>query len=86
MNNSDIWVDSYEVCTALKIGRRTLQRLRAHSIVNYSLICGKIMYEITEIQRLLDENVIQCSDECMQELIKNHTLHAEQRRNTPTDE
>jgi hypothetical protein len=62
MNNSDGWVDSHEVCTALKISKRTLQRLRGQGVVNYFLICGKILYKISEIQRLLDENIVQCSD------------------------
>ncbi|MDR0757205.1 MAG: DNA-binding protein, partial [Tannerella sp.] len=32
----DGWVDSYEVCTFLKISPRTLQRLRADGAVNFS--------------------------------------------------
>ena len=32
----DSWVDSYEVCTFLKVGERTLQRLRSQRLVNYS--------------------------------------------------
>jgi hypothetical protein len=82
----DGWVGSHEVCTVLKISSRTLQRLRASHAVNYSLIRGKTFYRISEIQRLLNENVIRRSEECMQELIKNHTLHVKQRRNTETNE
>jgi hypothetical protein len=81
----DGWVDSYEVCTFLKISTRTLQRLRASRAVSYSLIRGKTFYKISEIRRLLNENVIRRSDECLQDLIKNYTLHAEQRRNTEPD-
>jgi hypothetical protein len=86
-NEEDIdgWVDSYEVCTFLKISSRTLQRLRAARAVNYSLIRGKTFYKISEIRRLLDENVIRRSDECLQELVKNHTLNVEQKRDTKPD-
>ena len=35
-NEDEIWVDSYEVCTFLKISDRTLQRLRAAGTVTYS--------------------------------------------------
>ena len=77
----DDWVDSYEVCTFLKISSKTLQRLRAQRAVNFSLIRGKTFYRISEIQRLLHNHVIRRSDECMQDLIKNHQLHVEQRRN-----
>jgi hypothetical protein len=81
----DGWVDSHDVCTFLKISARTLQRLRAARAVNYSLIRGKTFYKISEIQRLLNENIIRRSDECLQELIKNHTLNAEQRRDTKSN-
>jgi hypothetical protein len=53
----------------------TLQRLRSTHAVNYSLIRGKTFYRISEIRRLLTENVIRRSDEHIQDLIKNHRLH-----------
>jgi hypothetical protein len=61
----DGWVDSYEVCTFLKTSARTLQRLRASRAVSYSLIRGKTFYKISEIRRLLNENVIRRSDDCL---------------------
>jgi hypothetical protein len=82
---ADDWVDSYEVCTFLKISAKTLQRLRAEKAVKYSRIRGKTFYRISEIGRLLDENIIRRSDEHLQDLIKNHRLHVEQRGNTKTD-
>ncbi|MDR2139015.1 MAG: hypothetical protein LBP50_05670, partial [Tannerella sp.] len=39
-----------------------------------SLSRGKSFYKISEIRRLLTENVIRRSDEYMQDLIKNHRL------------
>jgi hypothetical protein len=81
----DGWVDNYEVCTFLKISGRTLQRLRSSNSIRYSQIRGKIFYRISEIQRLLQDNVIRRSDEHLQDLIKNHQLHVEQRRNLKTD-
>ena len=35
-DEDEIWVDSYEVCTFLKISDRTLQRLRAAGMISYS--------------------------------------------------
>jgi hypothetical protein len=81
----DGWVDSYEVCTYLQVSARTLQRLRSKRAVNYSLIRGKTFYRISEIQRLLDENIIRRSEECMQDLIKNYRMNVEQRRNIETN-
>lgn len=82
---ADSWVDSYEVCTFLKISSRTLQRLRSSHQINYSRIRGKNYYRISEIERLMNDNVIRRSDEHLQDLIKNHRLHVEQRRNIKTD-
>ena len=76
----DGWVDNYEVCTFLKISAKTLQRLRNTNTITFSRIRGKNFYRISEIQRLLKENVIRRSDEHLQDLIKNSQLHVEQRR------
>ena len=57
-NEDEIWVDSYEVCTFLKISDRTLQRLRAAGLVSYSDIKGHYFYKIKEIKRLLEERLI----------------------------
>jgi hypothetical protein len=81
----DGWVDSYEVCTFLKISSKTLQRLRKSNSINFSRIRGKHFYRISEIQRVLNDNVIRRSEEHLQDLIKNHQLHVEQRRNTKAD-
>jgi hypothetical protein len=75
------WVDSYEICTFLKISTRTLQRLRAQKLISYSQIRGKNFYRLSEVKRMLDENIIRCSNECLQDLIENHKLHVEHRRN-----
>ena len=82
---ADGWVDSYDVCTFLKISNKTLQRLRTDNAISYSKIRGKIFYKVSEIQRLLSENVIRRSDEHLQDLIKNHQLHVTQRRNIKTN-
>jgi len=79
------WVDSYEVCTFLKISERTLQRLRSNGIISYSMLSGKSYYTIGEIKRMLNEKRIRSTDECLMDLIQNHKLHAEQRRNLKTD-
>lgn len=84
-NPDEIWVDSYEVCTFLKISERTLQRLRSNRIISYSIISGKSYYTIAEIKRMLNEKKIRSTDECMNDLINNHKLHAQQRRTIKTD-
>ena len=81
----DGWVNSYEVCNFLKISSKTLRRLRTAGSITFSRIRGKTFYRISEIERLMQNNIIRRSDEHLQNLIKNHQLHVEQRRNTKTD-
>lgn len=81
INEDDIWVDSYEVRTFLKISDRTLQRLRSNGDVTYSKIRGRNFYKIGEIKRLLESRLIKSNEECMKDLITNHKLHVKERRN-----
>ena len=84
-NPDDEWVDSYDVCTFLKISERTLQRLRSNGLITYSILSGKSYYTIGEIKRMLDEKRIRSTDERLMDLIQNHKLYAEQRRTIRTD-
>lgn len=79
-DDEDSWVDSYEVCTFLKISDRTLQRLRSDNKINYSRIRGKNYYRISEIKRMLQENLIRRSEECLQDLIQNHQKNVRQKQ------
>lgn len=79
-NLDNEWVDSYEVCTFLKISERTLQRLRTNGTISYSIISGKTYYTITEIKRVLKERLIKSTDEHLQDLIRGHQEYAEQRK------
>lgn len=85
MKPDEMWVDSYDVCTFLKISERTLQRLRSKRQISYSIISGKSYYTIAEIKRMLAEKRIRSTDECMNDLVNNHKLHAQQRRNIKAD-
>ena len=53
------WVDGEPVCRYLKIGKRTLQRLRSQQIINYSLLNHKIYYTLEEVKLMLLERMIQ---------------------------
>jgi len=69
-NTDDEWVDSYEVCTFLKISERTLQRLRTNGIISYSMLSGKSYYTIGEIKRMLNEKRIRSTDEYLMSILK----------------
>ena len=79
-DEEDSWVDSYEVCTFLKMSDRTLQRLRSEKKINYSRIRGKTYYKISEIKRMMEENLIRRSEDCLQDLIQNHQKNVRQKQ------
>ena len=80
-SEDDMWVDSYEVCTFLKISEKTLQRLRVSGTIAYSNIRGRYFYKVSEIRRMLEERLIRCNKENIENLITNHELYAKERRN-----
>ena len=77
----DLWVASYEFCTFLKIIETTLQRLRVSGTIAYSNIRGRYFYKVSEIRRMLEERLIRCNKENIENLITNHELYAKERRN-----
>ncbi|MDD4991818.1 MAG: helix-turn-helix domain-containing protein [Paludibacter sp.] len=85
VNEDETWVDSYEVCTFLKISERTLQRLRSNGTISYSIISGKTYYTIAEVKRMLNERLVKSNREALSHLIESHKNYVEQRRNTRTD-
>ena len=84
-NEDEIWVDSYEVCTFLKISEKTLQRLRVAGTIAYSNIRGRYFYKISEVKRMLEERVIKSNKENIQDLLTNHHLYVKERRNLRKD-
>ena len=79
-NIDETWVDSYDVCSFLKISERTLQRLRSKGLISYSVISGKSYYTIAEVKRMLSQRIIRSNEACLQDLITNQKLYAERRR------
>jgi len=71
INEEEAWVDSYEVCTFLKISERTLQRLRTKGLISYSIISGKTYYTITEVKRMLKDRLVRSSQESLENLIQS---------------
>ncbi len=85
INEEEAWVDSYEVCTFLKISERTLQRLRTKGLISYSIISGKTYYTIAEVKRMLSERLVRSNQEALDHLIESHKTYVDQRRSTRTD-
>lgn len=52
----EIYLTGREVCERLFISPRTLQDYRDKGIIPYTQIAGKILYKLSDINRLLQEN------------------------------
>lgn len=52
------WLDGNEVCSFINISKRTLQRLRSDQVISYSILNKKLYYPLSEIQSLLNENMV----------------------------
>ena len=85
VSDMDVIVDSYEVCTFLKISEKTLQRLRVSGTIAYSNIRGRYFYKVSEIRRMLEERLVKSNKENIDNLITNHQLYAKERRNLRKD-
>lgn len=76
----EVWVDSYEVCTFLRISERTLQRLRTNNLISYSILSSKTYYSIAEIKRILTERLVRSGDHALADLVKSHQEYIETRK------
>lgn len=71
-NEGESWVDSHEICEFLKVSERTLQRLRTNGKISYTNLGGKYYYQISQVKKLLKDNLIKSTEECFQELVEHH--------------
>ena len=56
------WLDSQDVCQILNIKPRTLQSYRDNGKLGFSQIEGKIFYRNEDVQKLLDKNKFNVSN------------------------
>lgn len=68
----ECWIDNHDVCKYLNVSTRTLQRLRSQKLISFSIIRGKTYYQLSEIERMLNENLIKSNPNGFQELLDNY--------------
>ena len=56
--NKQIWLDSNEVAELLNISLRTLQRLRNEKLISYTMLRGKCLYRLSDLEKSLQERII----------------------------
>ena len=54
----EIYLTGREVCERLFLSPRTLQDYRDKSIIPYTQIAGKILYRLSDINRILSESYV----------------------------
>ena len=84
-DSADGWVDTYEVSTFLQVSEKTLQRLRVDGLVTFSKIRGRIFYRMSEIERMMRDKLIKCSEEHFNNLKNNYQFYVEKRGNFKAD-
>ena len=54
--DGELYLTGREVCERLFISPRTLQDYRDKGIIPYTQIAGKILYKLSNLEKLLEEN------------------------------
>ena len=54
----EIYLTGREVCERLFLSPRTLQDYRDKGIIPYTQIAGKVLYRLSDINRILSENYV----------------------------
>ncbi|MCT4646817.1 MAG: helix-turn-helix domain-containing protein [Carboxylicivirga sp.] len=70
----EIWLDSFEVARLLKISTKTLQRLRKDKLVSYTILRGKCLYKLSEIERGLNERIIKADPRSLNDFRRNYLI------------
>lgn len=70
----EVWLDSLELAQILNISTRTLQRLRKDNLISYTMLRGKCLYKLSEIERGLNERIITCDPHTLEEFRRNYLL------------
>lgn len=68
----EAWLDSNQLAEALGISTRTLQRLRDENLICYSMLRGRCMYKLSEVERCLEERTIRCKPQTLEDFRKNY--------------
>jgi len=69
---TDAWLDSNEVADLLKISTRTLQRLRKDNLISYTMLRGKCLYKLSDIEKSLRERIIPTDQRTLENLRKKY--------------
>ena len=69
---TDVWLNSNEVADLLKISIRTLQRLRNDNMISYTMLRGRCLYKLSDIEKSLRERIIPTDQRTLDKLRNQH--------------
>lgn len=70
----EVWLDSQEVADLLKVSTKTLQRLRKDKLINYTMLRGRCLYRLSDIERGLNERIIKGDPQTLDDFHKQYLL------------
>ena len=62
-DNNSSFLDNNQFCKLMVISKRTAQQWRDNNVISYSQIGNKIFYQVSDIQRLLQDNYVKAKKE-----------------------
>ena len=69
---TDVWLNSNEVPDLLKISIRTLQRRRNDNMISCTMLRGRCLYKLSDIEKSLQERIIPTDQRTLDKLRKQH--------------
>ena len=76
VEEKEIWLDSNELAELLKISTRTLQRLRKDNLISYSILRGKCLYRLADVEESLRERLIPSDPKTLEDFRKKYMLQS----------
>ena len=70
----EVWLNREQVMSLLGISRRTLQRLRDSKRIEYAIFRGACRYHLSEVERLVEESVIDGNPQRIEDFKRNYLL------------
>jgi excisionase family DNA binding protein len=62
LTEGDQWCNTAEVCKILKVSKRTVQNLRDKFILPYTRVGRKILFRLSDVNKLLEKNYVTIND------------------------
>ncbi len=71
-SKTDAWLNTNEVADLLNISIRTLQRLRNDNMISYTMLRGRCLYKLSDIEKSLQERIIPTDQRTLDKLRQQH--------------